>query len=250
MPSSIKVRWPDWLTNPDTRASHIAIAVVTAIILVLALILLPWAVYRCGGSAVCSTAPPDPTARYLGSRAPTHTFTSIANQLVDPTSIGTHWITNGQSILSPDARFELGLTNDGNLEFYDHQQDKLCWQSGTVNTGSPGQRCIVGMEGVVYIIRNDGSRVTISGTQEFWQSDNQVQSYWRNPNTGATFYVDKPFILGFYSDGLVLYSNDSRNKKNLNLNNARVNLWWICVSGVQPPNCPASCSSLRPCLCT
>ena len=233
-----KVRnWPPFLANPDTRASHLAILIVTSFIFVAGISVLVWAIYRTTSRATTddNSLVGTTTTENSGS-CPTQWKSLPVHELVDPFQDGYHWIGPGQSIVSSDCRFELGLTSDGNLVLWDHTNQVKLYESGTTDTKSPGQRFLVGIEGLCYIIRNDGSRVKKDG--QFWQSPNQLLPYVRDPVTGETFYVHIPFVLSFYEDGLVLWCQNQDNTAITKSNETRINLWWVSASGVFPPGYP------------
>lgn len=229
-----KREWPRFLENPATRASHITILVVTASLLILALALLPWAILRCNdATSVTTTNKKSGQIRRLKDNACHPTFEVVANELVDAIHKGYHWIGPGQSIMSRDCRFELGLTTTGVITFYDHEDETILYQSNTLNVGSPGTRLLVGVEGYLYLIRDDGSRATENNdTKSPWQSPNFLPPFFRDPSTGSTFYVTNPFVLAFYDYGIYLYSDNLSNLTNYG--STIVPLWWI--GSLPPPN--------------
>lgn len=251
--------WRPFLSNPETRVSHLGLLIVTVILLATSLAILIWTIIRCGGITACSAEEPPQVQMKWKSKADVYgppKYTVMDTQLVDAFSNGYHWIGQNQSIMSEDGRFELGLTSEGEAVFYDYDISDTTpyWRSYTANATSPGTKFVVGTNGLCYILRNDGSRVYANPPTQptsccfgadipcdnsvvppcFWQSPNQFQSYFRCPD-GSTFYVNHPFILTFYNNGLYLYSDNTYNGTRYHLSSNRIPIWWIDVTKGAPP---------------
>ena len=232
-------KWPNFLKNPDTRASHIAILVVVSILFILAIVIVSWAAYRT--FHFNDTNQNFATTRALLTKyekikqelsSATSNYIQIDNKLVDPVSIGTRFIKNGECIKSLNGRFQLQLTWEGNGELWDLEMNQKIYQTNTINLESPGQRFLCGCDGFCYVLRDDGTR-SRDQTGKFYKSPNQLCPYYNGPN-GKTF-IDRPYTLEFYENGICLYSTSRDNNTITNSSrNVRVNLWWAPPSAPRP----------------
>jgi hypothetical protein len=232
----VRYNWPPYLKTWSTRPSHIAILLVVIILFAAAIATLIWALYRSDG--LSGNRPNNGPQQQLQLRAGSSKFNPIDIQLIDPGAhhtSGKRWITNGQSIRSTDGRFELGLTNDGNAELWDHTTETKIYESNTSNISEPANRLICGIDGFCYIILPSGAKATKKNTlDQFYISPNQNIPYCRLEN-GSTVNILDPFYLGFYKDGLVLYSTNFQNDTITgSKQNTRINLWWQSASGLAP----------------
>ena len=245
-----KREWPSYLSNPDTRASHIAIILMTIILVIFAIIIISWTSYR-----VYSTNNTNFTNTNMNTlirngskyiRDFDNAFSSLTsldyqvlgtNQLVDPTAIGTRYLKNGQSIKSRDLKFELGFSFQGNVELWNLENNTKMYESFTINLESPGQRFLCGIDGYCYILRDDGTRIRKTNeNKDFYQSPNQVCPYYRDKKTNVLASFKFPYILDFYEYGLCLWSNAASNSSVTGSNrNSRVNLWWVSTLPNNPP---------------